>query len=150
MSNGCYRIVSQHSGKVLDVEGFRTDNGAQIQQWSWGGGTNQQWRLISAEGPQPGKYYRISALHSNKAISIAGPSPDDGANIHQWDYIQWNNQMWRLDDVGGGCYRGSTRLPHRQGATSGCSIVCSPIDGYSRRHPARGPQSKSPYCCAGR
>ena len=42
---GEYRIVAVHSGKVLDVQGISTANGANIQQWDWVGGFNQLWRF---------------------------------------------------------------------------------------------------------
>ncbi|HLU74105.1 MAG TPA: RICIN domain-containing protein, partial [Nonomuraea sp.] len=32
-----------HSGKCLDVAGFGTGDGADIQQYACTGGTNQQW-----------------------------------------------------------------------------------------------------------
>ena len=38
-----YFIVARHSGKVLDVTAASTANGAVIQQWTEGGGPNQQF-----------------------------------------------------------------------------------------------------------
>ncbi|MGD9189698.1 MAG: RICIN domain-containing protein, partial [Desulfobacteraceae bacterium] len=38
---GRYKIASRFSGKALDVAGASTDNGANIQLWSYGGGSNQ-------------------------------------------------------------------------------------------------------------
>jgi hypothetical protein len=42
-----HKIVSVLSEKALDVQDWRTDDGAPIQQWDYHGGTHQQWRLIS-------------------------------------------------------------------------------------------------------
>jgi hypothetical protein len=37
--------IKEHSGKVLDVDGVSTANGADIQQYDWLGGDNQRWKL---------------------------------------------------------------------------------------------------------
>lgn len=40
-----YRIVNDHTGMVLDVEGISLEPGARIIQWPWNGQSNQQWIL---------------------------------------------------------------------------------------------------------
>jgi hypothetical protein len=42
---GYVRLVAKHSGKVVDVGGVSTADGAVLQQWDWTGGGNQRWRL---------------------------------------------------------------------------------------------------------
>jgi len=44
---GC-EIMNRYSGLVLDDTGFSTSNGTPIQQWSYGGTSNQQWQLAPA------------------------------------------------------------------------------------------------------
>jgi hypothetical protein len=39
------KVVSLHSGKVLDVKDASVDSGALITQWDWWGGDNQKWQL---------------------------------------------------------------------------------------------------------
>jgi hypothetical protein len=46
VGSGYYKIVSRSSGKVLDVPGASTANGAIIEQWTDNGGQNQQWSLV--------------------------------------------------------------------------------------------------------
>jgi len=41
-----FKIVSQSSGKVLDVPYGSADDYVIIQQYADNGGTNQQWRLL--------------------------------------------------------------------------------------------------------
>jgi mannan endo-1,4-beta-mannosidase len=41
-----YKIVSQSSGKVLDVPGSSKTDGTKIQQFTDNGGTNQHWRVV--------------------------------------------------------------------------------------------------------
>ncbi len=40
-----FRILSELSGKVLDVSDWRKENEALIIQYEYHGGTNQRWRL---------------------------------------------------------------------------------------------------------
>ena len=46
---GVYKIVWVLSEKALDVQEWRTDHGAPIQQWDYQGNTNQQWQLKRAK-----------------------------------------------------------------------------------------------------
>ena len=48
LSDGNYEILNAYSGKALEVAAWSTSDGARIQQWSWGGGDNQQWRIEQA------------------------------------------------------------------------------------------------------
>jgi ricin-type beta-trefoil lectin protein len=46
--NSYLQLVARHSGKCLDVAGAGTGDGVDIQQYTCGGGTNQQWsRTVS-------------------------------------------------------------------------------------------------------
>src|SRR6185503_15389765 len=44
---GFYRLVNRASSQVLDVSGGSQNENANVQQWTWGGGQNQQWRFRS-------------------------------------------------------------------------------------------------------
>jgi hypothetical protein len=87
-----YYIVSQSSGKVLDVAGGVCDDGASIIQWPLHGGVNQQWRLE----PAGNGYVRIVSRLSGKVLDVAGGVNDDGASIIQWPWHGGANQQWRL------------------------------------------------------
>ncbi|MBC8084481.1 MAG: cellulase family glycosylhydrolase [Hymenobacter sp.] len=100
IANGTYRIVARHSGKVLDVAGRSTADGAAVAQYPYGGGTNQQWSVQALGGGA----YSIRAVHSGKSLDLAGYSTADGAVIRQYAYSGSNNQRWRLESVGGGYY----------------------------------------------
>ncbi|MFD1051495.1 RICIN domain-containing protein, partial [Kibdelosporangium lantanae] len=45
--SGYVRLVNRRSGKVLDVTGNGTADGVKVVQWTWSGGANQQWQLLS-------------------------------------------------------------------------------------------------------
>jgi hypothetical protein len=51
LGNGYYQIIAKHSEKGLDVRGASTDNRAQVQQYPFRWGLNQQWSLIPHRCP---------------------------------------------------------------------------------------------------
>jgi len=101
IANGTYRITARSSGKSLDVSGRSTADGANIVQWTYGGGTNQQWSVQSLGSGA----YSIRAVHSGKALDLSGFSTADGGDINQWAYGGGNNQRWRIESVGSGYFR---------------------------------------------
>jgi len=98
---GYYKIEAKHSGKVLDVADASTSDGAKVHQWSYAGGDNQQWKVVSTGGD----YYKIVAKHSGKALDVANASTADGAKVHQWDYVGGDNQQWKVVSTGGDYYK---------------------------------------------
>lgn len=91
--NGTYKIIARNSGKALDVDGASTSNGANVIQYTYGGGDNQKWTIT----PVGGGYYKIIAKHSGKALDVAGIN--NGANIQQWTYGGGANQQWEIVPV---------------------------------------------------
>ncbi|MBI9064010.1 MAG: RICIN domain-containing protein [Marinilabiliaceae bacterium] len=98
---GYYKIVNKHSGKVLDVAGISNDDGANIYQWEYVNGQNQQW---SIEPVESGKF-RIIARHSGKVLDVYGWNPDNGGNVVQWSWLNNDNQKWRIEWVHDKYYR---------------------------------------------
>ncbi|MTK04833.1 RICIN domain-containing protein, partial [Micromonospora sp. CP22] len=47
---GHVRLVSRHSGKVVEVQGAATSDGANIVQYADWNGANQQWQLVRVDG----------------------------------------------------------------------------------------------------
>jgi endo-1,4-beta-xylanase len=91
-----YHLVAAHSGKVADIAGVSTSPGALLQQWSGGGGLNQQFDFLSSgEG-----YYRVRARHSGLVLQVASTAA--GADITQQPDNGSAAQQWRLVDHGGG------------------------------------------------
>ncbi|MFE4667895.1 RICIN domain-containing protein [Streptomyces sp. NPDC056716] len=88
-----FRIVAEHSGKVLDVEKASRENGARIIQWPWHGGANQLFyvRPIRVDGG-----YGIINVGSGKAVDVWAWGKDDGVPIIQWDWHGGANQRWLL------------------------------------------------------
>jgi ricin-type beta-trefoil lectin protein len=46
VSPGVFEIVARHSGKLLEVSGQSTADGAVVTQWADLNGANQRWRII--------------------------------------------------------------------------------------------------------
>lgn len=92
VSGTYYSIVNRGSGKVLDVYGGSTRNGANLIQWPYKRSDNQQFRLIDLGNG----YWLIEARHSGRVVDVADYSRSNGANVQQWDYLSGKNQQWAL------------------------------------------------------
>ncbi|HEY1165036.1 MAG TPA: RICIN domain-containing protein [Chitinophaga sp.] len=46
MGFGYYKIINRNSSISLDVNGNSTANGANVIQWPWNAGANQQWQVV--------------------------------------------------------------------------------------------------------
>lgn len=95
-----YRIVSVHSGQVLDVTGDSMNPGTRICQWPYVGVDSQHWRLIDVGGGAK----KIISVMTGLALDVDGDSQTQGAHILQWPYVDVPSQQWMLVDVGGGAY----------------------------------------------
>jgi hypothetical protein len=73
------------------VNGVSTADGANVQQWTCGSGTNQRWQPIVV-----GSYYELKAQHSGKVLDVVGNGTADGVNIDQWTWNSGNNQQWQI------------------------------------------------------
>lgn len=85
-------ILNVFSGKALDNTGWSNSNGNPIQQWTYSGGSNQQWLLE----PVDLGYYKIINVGSGKVLDDTNSSLSSGTQIQQWDYIGGDNQKWQI------------------------------------------------------
>ena len=94
-----YTIINKHSGKVLDVSGSNTNNGANVQQWDSNGTNAQKWYIH-----QNSDYsYTITSVINGKALDVDAWSKNNGANVQMWDCgNSQSNQQWWLTEVGDG------------------------------------------------
>src|SRR5262252_6249120 len=70
-------LVNINSGKALDVPAFSTLPGTLIDQWSFNGGTNQQWDLV----PYIGGHYVIMNTNSGQVLDVPYASTSPGTLI---------------------------------------------------------------------
>jgi hypothetical protein len=90
IANGTYRVINRNSGKVLDVASQSTANGANVQQWTWNSGANQQWNVTGLGNGQ----YSMVGVQSGKYLDVNGASTADGANVQMWQNTGGNNQKF--------------------------------------------------------
>ncbi len=103
VSGSTYEITARHSGKALDVNGgpTATQDNANVQQWTYAGGTNQQWKVEDMGGG----YYKLTAKHSGKCLDVHGSGTTDGTNVKQYTDNSTDAQRWSITDIGSGYYK---------------------------------------------
>ncbi len=132
IANGTYKIVNRNSVKVMDVVDASTANGAKIQQWGYGGTTNQQWVFTHRGANQ----YTITSAQTGKAIDQAAGS------ILSGDYIQMYalnsssaNQRWIPMPTDSGYYKlvsantGLALVAADSSTTNGARIIQQEFSG---------------------
>ena len=93
-------ITVKSTGKVLDITGNSSANGALLEQWDNNGGLNQHFTF----NQQPDGAYQIVASNSGKVLDVTGNSLADGTAIEQWVPNGGQNQEFRVEAVGDGSY----------------------------------------------
>jgi sucrose-6-phosphate hydrolase SacC (GH32 family) len=99
-----YRIQSASSGKILEVDGGSTSDGANVQQWEWTGADRQKW---IAHELRDG-VFRFENVASGKMLDVRDAGTANGDSAVQWDWWGGDNQQWtvdRVDDVEETVYR---------------------------------------------
>jgi arabinogalactan endo-1,4-beta-galactosidase len=100
-TSATYAIYNRNSGKVLNVVGGSSTDGANIEQYTYNGWNSQKWKFIDSGNG----YYKIKNVQSGKIMDIYGRSTADGANNIQWTDNGGYNQQWQLINVGSGYYK---------------------------------------------
>jgi hypothetical protein len=89
---GGYRVIaSRNSGKLLDVSGASTADGAAVIQWPDNGGGNQRWAFLDAGGG----YWNLVNRNSGKCLDVPAGSTADGIQLVQWTCNGGTNQQWK-------------------------------------------------------
>ncbi|MDN3637488.1 carbohydrate-binding protein [Simiduia curdlanivorans] len=96
LAPGTYVIVNENSGKSLDVADLSNANGANVQQWDYSDGLNQQW-LAQSQG---GNQFELINVKSGLCLDA-----DSGSNnVHQWQCFGNQNQRWQVETQADGSY----------------------------------------------
>ncbi|MFD6567884.1 ThuA domain-containing protein [Micromonospora profundi] len=85
-----WTLTAQHSGKLMDVSGVSTADGAQITQWAATGGNNQKWQAVDAGNDA----VYLKAVHSGKCLDVVGGSTAQGAFLQQSTCNNANQQKF--------------------------------------------------------
>lgn len=89
---GYYRIVSESSGKVLEVSNGSYEAGTAIQQNEWDGSEKQLWSLVDAGD---GYYYLHSKL--GMYLDLKNGSIEEGNSLQTYTWNGSNAQKWKLN-----------------------------------------------------
>ncbi len=87
-----YKIINRNSGKVLDVAGGSTADGAAVVQNTDTGSAAQQWQLT---GDASG-YLKVVNAGSGKVLEVPNASTTAGVQLDQWTDTGGTNQQWRV------------------------------------------------------
>ena len=79
------------SGRCLDVPGFATANGTQVDVWDCNAGGNQSWLLTPA---------RTLVVYGNRCLDVSGAGSTAGTKVVIWDCTGAANQQWTLNSNG--------------------------------------------------
>ena len=94
-SNGIYRIaVGVDPNKTIEVGGGSTYNDATVDIWDFGNGQQQKFNFEYKEG-----YYKITARHTGKSLTVKNNNLEEGTPIVQEDYQGLDSQKWILRDT---------------------------------------------------
>ncbi len=104
---GRYVLVNRASGKVMQVDGGSTADGALIKQGTYGGATSQQFDVTAVSARIGGdfSYFSVNAVHSGKAIDDLNYTLSDGGTIDQLTDNKNPNQQRYFDYAGDGYFR---------------------------------------------
>ncbi|MFI8370548.1 RICIN domain-containing protein [Streptomyces sp. NPDC085466] len=97
--DGHHTLVNSASGKLLDVSGESTADGAPVGVYRPTTGANQSWTLRSLAADT---WTPLRMRHSGKCLDVTGASTADGAQVVQYTCGGATNQQWSLRPVGGG------------------------------------------------
>ncbi|WP_405851189.1 RICIN domain-containing protein [Streptomyces sp. NBC_00090] len=86
-------LINRAGGKLLDVMGASTAEGAPVGVYQPTTGSNQSWTFPSAA---PDAWKTLSFRHSAKCLDVSGASSSDGAAVVQYSCNTGTNQQWSL------------------------------------------------------
>ena len=95
-ADGIYKIaIGADSNKAIEVAGSDTGNNAIVDIWNYGNVAAQRFKLEYING-----FYKITATHSGKSLTVKDGNLVSGAQIVQYDYQGLESQKWILRDSG--------------------------------------------------
>ncbi|WP_400078617.1 PQQ-dependent sugar dehydrogenase [Winogradskyella sp. R77965] len=91
-----YVITNAGSGLAMDIAGVSQENLADVHQWAYVAGANQQFIVT----PQGNNEYTIKAVHSNKNVDVQGQGQTPGTNVIQYDENGTVAQLFTFEYLG--------------------------------------------------
>ena len=92
-ADGYFELAPAHARSMrLQVAAGSTALGGNVQQGLASGSAAQRWGFER----QPDGNWRLTNANSGLSLDVAGVSQADGANVHQWEWLNAANQRWSL------------------------------------------------------
>jgi hypothetical protein len=93
VSKGVFRLLNEHSGKVVEIPGGSKEKGVKAQQADDGRTQPEQHWAFERVGDN----YILRAKHSQLVLAVGRGAMEAGAPAIQWRYLQGvADQLWKL------------------------------------------------------
>ena len=104
IGNGKVILLNVANGKVLDISGGSTNNGANVQAYKANGTVAQSFKLVGCSPFEAGTYTVLLSSARSKALDVSSGSRFNGANIQIWDSNGSGAQKWYVTANSDGTY----------------------------------------------
>ncbi|MGI5358787.1 RICIN domain-containing protein [Streptomyces sp. CA-252508] len=92
MAQQAVTFTAAHSGKCLEIEGGKTTDGINVQQYACNSTDAQKWNAVAARGGT----FEMRNVKSGKCLEVQGKSEKSGAAVQQFACGQGDHQRWQL------------------------------------------------------
>lgn len=131
-SDKSYKIVNVQTGKCLDVNGAKKDNGTNIKVYNSNNSNAQRWYIIKNDIG----YSLLPKFNTGSAMDITGGKIQAGTNIEEWTQNTTNAQKFSIiktvdyQDIGKSFYANiiSTKSGLAVSATSKDNVIIDTLD----------------------
>ncbi|MEG1446270.1 MAG: RICIN domain-containing protein [Ruthenibacterium sp.] len=98
ITSNTYYTIATKDGHVLEVAGLSHEKGAGAQLWENAKGDSQTWLAVEVSDG----IYKLQNKLSGKVLDVIAEGANNGAWLHQWEYIGKDNQLWSFEEAGNG------------------------------------------------
>ena len=92
--DGVYRLaVGAASNKTIEIAGSSIEDNAKVDIWDYGNAEAQKFNIEYMNG-----YYKITAKHTGKSLTVKNGKLSEGAEIVQSTYEGLDSQKWIIRD----------------------------------------------------
>ena len=100
-ATGIYKITNVNSSLVMEVSGASKASGAEVDQYTWSGGTNQEWTLAYLSNG----LYSLTNVNSGMVLDVSGASKSMGGDLIQYTSNSGSNQEFIISQTADGNYK---------------------------------------------
>ena len=94
VKDGVYRLaIGTSSDKVIEIAGSSIEDSAKVDIWTYGNVPAQKFDIEYVNG-----YYKITARHTGKSLTVKDNNLQEGAEIVQSTYEGLDSQKWIIRD----------------------------------------------------